>query len=161
MKDLLGRLFASTIGEAIGQATQRLARALVCIFLAAVFFLGLLVFLILAGYSWLRIYFPPDQAALIAAAVMLVLGLLAILPLVLGGRRPKPAPPRAAKRMAEEVAPIVQLLKAAGLQAEAAGMQAAAQLAGKVRPIYLVAAAVLVGAALGRKRRSPPPDSGK
>ncbi|HWG06767.1 MAG TPA: phage holin family protein [Beijerinckiaceae bacterium] len=151
MKDLLGRLFASTIGAAIDHVVRRLARTLVFVLVAGLFFVGLLVFLILAGYSWLRTYFPPDQTALIAAGVMLVLGLLSILPLAFGRRRPKPVPP-AAERLAEEVAPIVQLLKAAGLQAEASSMQAAAQLAGKVRPIYLVAAAVLVGAALGRKR---------
>ena len=155
MTGFIGRLFASTIGAAVERLTRRIARALVFAIAAAIFSLGLLAFLVLAGFFWLRTYFPPDEAALIIAGIMFVLAMLCILALALGGRRRAP-PPQPAK-IADELGPIVQLLTAVGLQREAAGILAGTQLAGRVRPLYLIAAAILVGVALGRKRNSRPP----
>jgi hypothetical protein len=149
--EFVSRIFSSTVGPVISRLVTSLVRTAVFGFAAAIFFLGLLAFLATAGFLWLRTRFPSDEAALLMAGVMLVLALLCILPLVLGGRRRPPPPAAQAARAAEEVVPVVQLLKAAGLHGEAAGLLAGAQLANRVRPIYLVAAAVIVGVILGRK----------
>ena len=155
--ELIARLFSATIGAFIGRKAKRLARAVALTLVAALFLVGLIVFLVMAGFFWLRTFFPPPEAALIAAGVMLVLMALCILPLIFNGRRGPARAAKAAEKATEEVAPLVQLLKAAGLHGEAAGILAGAQLAGRVRPIYLVAAAIVVGMVLGRRLDSRGP----
>jgi hypothetical protein len=59
---------------------------------AAVLFLIVVVALFGALFFWLASLYGPVTAALVVAAVALILGLIALLPLVVG-RRPKPAPP--------------------------------------------------------------------
>jgi hypothetical protein len=61
---------------------------------AAVLFLFVLVALFAALFFWLSSLYGPTTAALLVAAVALVLGLMALLPLA-AGRRQKPAPPPA------------------------------------------------------------------
>ncbi len=59
---------------------------------AAVLFLFVAIALFGALFFWLMSLYGPTTAALIVAAVALVLGLMALLPLVVG-RRPAPPPP--------------------------------------------------------------------
>jgi Putative Actinobacterial Holin-X, holin superfamily III len=59
---------------------------------AAVLFLFVLVALFAALFFWLSSLYGPTTAALVVAAVALVLGLMALLPLG-AGRRPAPPPP--------------------------------------------------------------------
>lgn len=59
--------------------------------IAAVFFVVVLVALFAALFFWLATLFAPPLAALIVAGVALVLGLLALTPLVVK-RRPPPQP---------------------------------------------------------------------
>lgn len=61
---------------------------------AAVLFLVVVIALFTALFFWLASLYGPVAAALLVAAVALVLGLIALLPLVVG-RRPRPAPPPA------------------------------------------------------------------
>ena len=58
---------------------------------AAIFFLIVLTSLFAALFYWLASLYGPVTAALIVAAVALVLGLIALLPVVV--RRPAPPPP--------------------------------------------------------------------
>ena len=58
---------------------------------AAIFFLIVLISLFAALFYWLASLYGPVTAALIVAAVALVLGLIALLPVVV--RRPAPPPP--------------------------------------------------------------------
>ncbi len=58
---------------------------------AAVLFLFVVVALFAALFFWLGSLYGPVTASLVVAAVALVVGLLALLPLVVG-RQPKPAP---------------------------------------------------------------------
>ena len=58
---------------------------------AAVLFLFVVVALFAALFFWLASLYGPVTGALIVAAVALVLGLMALLPVVVG-RQPKPAP---------------------------------------------------------------------
>lgn len=60
--------------------------------IAAIFFLVVVIALFAALFFWLAPLYRPLGAALIVAAVALVLGLIAMLPLVVG-RRPAPPPP--------------------------------------------------------------------
>ena len=59
---------------------------------AAVLFLFVLVALFAALFFWLSSLYGPTTAALVVAAVALVLGLMALLPLA-AGRRPASPPP--------------------------------------------------------------------
>jgi hypothetical protein len=59
---------------------------------AAVFFVIVVIALFAALFYWLTSLYAPITAALLVAAVALVLGLLALLPLLIG-RRPAPPPP--------------------------------------------------------------------
>jgi hypothetical protein len=59
---------------------------------AAVFFVIVVIALFAALFFWLASLYGPIIAALLVAAVALVLGLIAVLPLVVG-RRPAPPPP--------------------------------------------------------------------
>ncbi len=123
---------------------------------AAVLLLGVAIFLCMSGFFWLRTHFPPFEAALLMAAVLFALTIISCLSLTLAGRRGRPAP-RPASTIAEEVAPLVDTLKAAGCTSEAAALLAGSQLAAQIRPYYLVAAAIVVGLILGRKFDSRPP----
>jgi hypothetical protein len=60
--------------------------------LAALFFLFVVIALFAALFFWLTSLYGPITAALVVAAVALVLGLMALLPLVVD-RRPAPPPP--------------------------------------------------------------------
>jgi Putative Actinobacterial Holin-X, holin superfamily III len=97
---------------------------------AAVLFLIVLVALFAALFYWLASLYGPIIAALVVAAVALVLGLLALLPLVVGRRPapppPAPNPPQFASLLAQ-TAPAVALkrpLLSALLLAVALGMMA-------------------------------------
>jgi hypothetical protein len=59
---------------------------------AAVLFLFVVIALFAALFLWLTSLYGPITAALVVAAVALVLGLMTLLPLVVG-RRPAPPPP--------------------------------------------------------------------
>ena len=59
---------------------------------AAILFLFVVIALFAALFFWLMSLYGPTTAALIVAAVALVLGLISLLPLVVG-RRPAPPPP--------------------------------------------------------------------
>jgi hypothetical protein len=72
---------------------------------AAVFFLVVVIALFAALFFWLVPLYGPPGAALIIAAVALVLGLIAILPLVVN-RRP-PAPPPAPNPALPQVATLL------------------------------------------------------
>lgn len=154
MIELVSRLFASTIGGIIDREVRRLLRLLACGAAAAVFLGGAFVFLVMAAFFGLKLLYPPIEAALFMAAAMLVLAILCVLPLVLARRRQSKR-----ANIAEEVAPLVDVLKAAGCHNEAAGLLAGAQLATQIRPFYLVVTAVIVGLILGRKLGpSAPPE---
>jgi hypothetical protein len=60
--------------------------------IAAVFFVIVVIALFAALFYWLTSLYGPITAALLVAAVALVLGLIALLPVVVR-RRPAPAPP--------------------------------------------------------------------
>ena len=60
---------------------------------AAVFFLIVVIALFAALFFWLTPLYGPSGAALIVAAVALVLGVIASLPLVVSRRPPAPPPP--------------------------------------------------------------------
>jgi MFS family permease len=154
--ELVSRLFASTISTIIEREGRRVVRVIAFGVAATVFLIGVTVFLIMAGFFWLRLHYPPIEAALFMAAALLVLAILCVLSLALASRR---RPPRQAT-IAEEVAPLVDILKAAGCHSEAAGLLAGSQLAGRIRPYYLVVTAMVVGLILGRKL-DPRAPSGK
>lgn len=59
----------------------------------AIFFLIVLISLFAALFYWLASLYGPVTAALIVAAVALVLGLIALLPLVVGRRPAQPPAP--------------------------------------------------------------------
>jgi hypothetical protein len=60
--------------------------------IAAVLFAIVVIALFAALFYWLTSIYGPITAALLVAAIALVLGLIALLPLVVG-RRPAPPPP--------------------------------------------------------------------
>ena len=72
-------------------AVGHIARPAAFGIVAGVFFLAAVAALFYALFFWLEPLYGPPVAALIVAAVALVLGLLATLPLMVG-RRPEPAP---------------------------------------------------------------------
>jgi hypothetical protein len=59
---------------------------------AAVLFLFVVVALFAALFFWLASLYGPVTAALVVAAIALVLGLIALLPLVVGRQAPAPRP---------------------------------------------------------------------
>jgi branched-subunit amino acid ABC-type transport system permease component len=75
---------------AVGQAARPAALGLV----AGMFFLFAVAALFSALFFWLEPLYGPPVAAVIIAAVALVLGLVATLPLMVG-RRPEPVPAQA------------------------------------------------------------------
>ena len=73
---------------------------------AAIFFLIVLTSLFAALFYWLASLYGPVTAALTVAAVALVLGLIALLPVVVG-RRPPAAPPPAPISTTPQVAALL------------------------------------------------------
>jgi hypothetical protein len=99
---------------------------------ASVFFVIVVIALFAALFFWLTSLYGPIIAALLVAAVALVLGLIALLPLVVGRRpaapppAPKPATPQFASLLAQ-TAPALALkrpLLSALVLAVALGMMA-------------------------------------
>ncbi len=74
-------------------AVKRIAIPAAFGLVAAVFFLIVVIALFAALFYWLTSLYGPITAALVVAAVALVLGLIALLPLVVG-RRPRRLHPR-------------------------------------------------------------------
>jgi hypothetical protein len=72
---------------------------------AAVFFLIVVIALFAALFFWLTPLYGPSGAALIVAAVALVLGLIATVPLVVN--RPPPAPPPAPNPTTPQIATLL------------------------------------------------------
>jgi hypothetical protein len=72
-------------------AVKRIAVPAAFVVVAAIFFLIVLISLFAALFYWLASLYGPVTAALIVAAFALVLGLIALLPVVVG-RRPAPPP---------------------------------------------------------------------
>jgi preprotein translocase subunit SecE len=72
-------------------AIRRVTVPAACGLIAAVFFVVVMVALFAALFFWLETLFAPPVAALIVAGVALVLGLLALTPLMVK-RRPPPQP---------------------------------------------------------------------
>jgi Putative Actinobacterial Holin-X, holin superfamily III len=104
---------------------------------AAIFFLIVLTSLFAALFYWLASLYGPVTAALIVAAVALVLGLMALLPIVVRRQPapppPAPNPPQFASLLAQ-TAPALALkrpLLSAFLLAVALGMMARGSSAGK------------------------------
>jgi hypothetical protein len=73
-------------------AVKRIAAPAAFGLIAALLFLVVVIALFAALFFWLASLYGPITAALVVAAVALVLGLMALLPLVVGGR-PAPPPP--------------------------------------------------------------------
>jgi hypothetical protein len=73
-------------------AVKRVAIPAAFALVASVFFVIVVIALFAALFFWLGSLYGPIIAALTAAAVALVLGLIALLPLVVG-RKPAPPPP--------------------------------------------------------------------
>jgi Putative Actinobacterial Holin-X, holin superfamily III len=73
-------------------AVKRIAAPAAFGLIAALLFLVVVIALFAALFFWLASLYGPITAALVVAAVALVLGLMALLPLVVG-RRPAPPPP--------------------------------------------------------------------
>jgi len=103
---------------------------------AAVFFLIVVIALFAALFYWLTSLYGPITAALLVAAVALVLGLIALLPLAVR-RRPAPPPPPPPPQFASLVAQTAQALAlkrpllSAFLLAVALGMMARGSSSGK------------------------------
>jgi hypothetical protein len=104
--------------------------------IAAVFFVIVVFSLFAALFYWLTSLYGPVTAALIVAAVALVLGLIALLPVVVKRKAPPPPapnPPQFASLLAQ-TAPALALkrpLLSAFLLAVALGMMARGATTGK------------------------------
>ena len=83
--------FAAFARQQAKAVVGRVARPAAFGMIAGVFFLIAVAALFLALFLWLEPLYGPPIAAVIVAAVALVLGLLATLPLIVG-RRTEPAP---------------------------------------------------------------------
>jgi len=120
-------------------AVKRVAIPTAFALTAAVFFLIVLLALFAALFYWLTSLYGPIIAALVVAAVALVLGLIALLPLLIGRRAPLPPPapssttPQFASLLAQ-TAPAVALkrpLLSVLLLAAALGMMARGSSSGR------------------------------
>jgi Putative Actinobacterial Holin-X, holin superfamily III len=118
-------------------AAKRIAIPAAFGLVAGVFFLVVVIALFAALFYWLTSLYGPITAALLVAAIALVLGLIALLPVVV--RRPPappppaPNPPQFASLLAQ-TAPALALkrpLLSAFLLAVALGMMARGSSAGK------------------------------
>jgi hypothetical protein len=118
-------------------AAKRIAVPAAFGLVAAVFFLIVVIALFAALFFWLTSLYGPPTAALIVAAVALVLGLIALLPIMVRRQPapppPAPNPPQFASLLAQ-TAPALALkrpLLSALLLAVALGMMARGSSAGK------------------------------
>jgi hypothetical protein len=118
-------------------AAKRIAIPAAFGLVAGVFFLVVVIALFAALFYWLTSLYGPITAALLVAAVALVLGLIALLPVVVRRRPapppPAPNPPQFASLLAQ-TAPSLALkrpLLSAFLLAVALGMMARGSSAGK------------------------------
>jgi hypothetical protein len=118
-------------------AAKRIAVPAAFGLVAAVFFLIVVIALFAALFFWLTSLYSPPTAALIVAAVALVLGLIALLPIMVRRQPapppPAPNPPQFASLLAQ-TAPALALkrpLLSALLLAVALGMMARGSSAGK------------------------------
>jgi hypothetical protein len=118
-------------------AVKRIAIPAAFGLVAAVFFVIVVLSLFAALFYWLTSLYGPITAALIVAAVALVLGLIALLPIVVKRRSapppPAPNPPQFASLLAQ-TAPALALkrpLLSAFLLAVALGMMARGAATGK------------------------------
>jgi hypothetical protein len=118
-------------------AAKRIAIPAAFGLVAGVFFLVVVIALFAALFYWLTSLYGPITAALLVAAVALVLGLIALLPVVVRRRPapppPAPNPPQFASLLAQ-TAPSLALkrpLLSAFLLAVALGMMARSSSAGK------------------------------
>jgi hypothetical protein len=118
-------------------AAKRIAIPAAFGLVAGVFFLVVVIALFAALFYWLTSLYGPITAALLVAAVALVLGLIALLPVVVRRRPapppPAPNPPQFASLLAQ-TAPALALkrpLLSAFLLAVALGMMARGSSAGK------------------------------
>jgi hypothetical protein len=118
-------------------AAKRIAVPAAFGLVAAVFFLIVVIALFAALFFWLMSLYGPTTAALIVAAVALVLGLIALLPIMVRRQPapppPAPNPPQFASLLAQ-TAPALALkrpLLSALLLAVALGMMARGSSAGK------------------------------
>jgi hypothetical protein len=118
-------------------AVKRVAMPAAFGLIAAVFFVIVLFSLFAALFYWLTSLYGPVTAALIVAAVALVLGLIALLPVVVKRKAPPPPPAPDAPQFASllaQTAPALALkrpLLSAFLLAVALGMMARGATAGK------------------------------
>jgi putative superfamily III holin-X len=118
-------------------AAKRIAIPAAFGLVAGVFFLIVVIALFAALFYWLTSLYGPITAALLVAAVALVLGLIALLPVVVRRRPapppPAPNPPQFASLLAQ-TAPALALkrpLLSAFLLAVALGMMARGSSVGK------------------------------
>ncbi len=79
--------------QRVQTAVRRIAVPAALGLVAAIFFLVVLIALFAALFFWLAPLYGPISAALIVAAVALVLGLITLLPVVVGRRPPPPPAP--------------------------------------------------------------------
>jgi hypothetical protein len=134
--DILG--FAQQYAQEKAQtAVKRVAIPAAFGLVAAVFFVVVLIALFAALFFWLMSLYGPIIAALIVAAVALVLGLIALLPIMVRRRPPPPPPapksPQFASLLAQ-TAPALAVkrpLLAALILAAALGMMARGSSTGK------------------------------
>ena len=118
-------------------AAKRIAIPAAFGLVAGVFFLVVVIALFAALFYWLTSLYGPITAALLVAAVALILGLIALLPVVVS-RRPAPPPPAPNPpqfvSLLAQTAPALALkrpLLSAFLLAVALGMMARGSSAGK------------------------------
>jgi hypothetical protein len=120
-------------------AVKRVAIPAAFAFVAAVFFVIVVLALFAALFYWTASLYGPIIAALIVAGVALVLGLIALLPVLVGRRAPPPPPapssttPQFASLLAQ-TAPAVALkrpLLSALILAVALGMMARGSSTGR------------------------------
>ena len=115
--------------QRVQTAVRRIAVPAALGLVAAIFFLVVLIALFAALFFWLASLYGPISAALIVAAVALVLGLIALLPVVVGRRPPPPAPNPTTPQIATLLAQTAPLalkrpLLTAALLAVAVGLMA-------------------------------------
>jgi len=133
--DIVG-LAQQYVQEKAQTAVKRVAIPAAFGLVAAVFFLIVVIALFAALFYWLTSLYGPITAALLVAAVALVLGLIALLPLAVR-RRPAPPPPPPPPQFASllaQTAPALALkrpLLSAFLLAVALGMMARGSSSGK------------------------------
>lgn len=135
MRDDIVGLAQQYAQEKAQAAVKRVAIPAAFGLVAVVFFLIVVVALFAALFYWLTALYGPITAALLVAAVALVLGLIALLPLAVRRQAPPPPPnpPQFASLLAQ-TAPALALkrpLLSAFLLAVALGMMARGSSSGR------------------------------